>query len=150
MRQLLQKACFISLITILGSITFLQVCIAEKISDYPLMMQWEYTMFIGNITDISPHKDYIVASGRKIYFVDTKQSGNIYRTRFRDPNGDEIGFEKIESGKWIFAWGGVLRDNSIGAKDIVLLPGKIKLKERNQFPALKDLQKWGGKKKHYM
>ncbi len=127
-------------LSILALMFFTGACNADKISHY--IKDWEYTQFQGKITYVSPEKDYIIASERKIFLVDLVYSGRRYMTNIKDIYGNDIGFKMLKEGEWVFVRGGRLKDNTIGARGIFLLPKHISRNDIGRYPVLQSLQKW--------
>ncbi len=118
------------------------VCSAERISDPDQIKYWEYTYFQSMITYVSPLHDYIVTTDRKILLVDAEHEGGTLATSIRDVHGNDSALGNLRAGSWVYVWGGVLADHSIGARDIVLLPGKLTDLEWDQYPVLKERKKF--------
>lgn len=118
------------------------ICRAERISDSGQIRHWEYTYFQSMITYVSPLHDYIVTTDRKIRLVDAEYEGGTLATSIRDVQGNDAAFDNLRAGSWVYVWGGVLADHSIGARDIVLLPGKLTGLEWDQYPVLKERKKF--------
>lgn len=118
------------------------VCAEEKIDDSGPIRHWEYTYFQSMITYVSPLHDYILTSDRKVRLVEALYNGDILATSIRDVHGSEIAFDELQAGRWVYVWGGVLADHSIGARDIVLLPGRLTDREWEQYAVLKERRKF--------
>ncbi|MEA3222871.1 MAG: hypothetical protein U9P49_06885 [Thermodesulfobacteriota bacterium] len=119
---------------------FIGICSADKISHY--IKNWEYTQFQAKITYVSPEKDYIIASERMIFLVDLIYEGKHYQTNIKDINGNDISFEGLKVDKWVFVRGGKLKDKTIGARSIFLLPRSLKRDDAERYPVLQSLQSW--------
>ncbi len=124
-RSIIQNKVIWTVLLITGIICITAMAHATRISDYDEIRHWEYTHFRSMITYVSPLHDYIVTTKRKVYLVETQHKGETLTTAIQDIDGTELGFETLKAGQWVFVWGGVLSDHSIGAKDIILLPGKL-------------------------
>lgn len=118
------------------------VCNAEKIDDCGEISHWEYTYFQSMITYVSPLKDYIVTTDRKVRLVEADCGGDSLTTSIKDIHGDDIGVDELRAGRWVYVWGGVLGDHSIGARDIVLLGGKLTGQDWPDYPALQERKKF--------
>jgi len=117
-------------------------CVAGKI-DAPIST-WKKVEFQGKITYISPQEDFIVASERKIILVDMHHGGKQYRTNILDSQGRKISFHELKEGLWVYVRGGLLPDNTVGARSIFLLPGQVdENKMSRDYPALMRLHSWG-------
>jgi len=127
-------------LSLLVLVFFTGICSADKISHY--IKNWEYTQFQAKITYVSPEKDYIIASERKIFLVDLIYEGKHYQTNIKDINGNDISFEELKVDKWVFVRGGKLKDKTIGARSIFLLPRRLNRDDVNRYPMLQSLQSW--------
>ena len=118
------------------------VCLGDKIR-VPLN-NWKQTEFQGKISYIHPVGDYLIASERKVILVDMRHNHKHYETNILDADGRVIRFKDLEKGMWVYVRGGVLPDNTIGARTIYLLPEQLDEKKmKKDYPALKKLQRWG-------
>jgi len=113
---------------------------ATRISDYDQIRHWEYTYFQSMITYVSPLNDYIITAKRKVHLVEVQHKGETLNTSIKDLHGTDLSPDTLKEGQWVYVWGGVLSDHSIGAKNIILLPGELtntELAEHNIFQANK-------------
>lgn len=104
MAHIFNKIMTTAVFSMLVLMFYTDTCSADKISHY--IKKWEYTQFQGKITYVSPEKDYIIASERKIFLVDLIYGGRRYMTNIKDIDGNDIAFEMFEKGKWIAVRGG--------------------------------------------
>ncbi len=122
---------------------------AGRISEYDGIPYWEYTYFQSRITYVSPLKDYIVTDKRKVFLVEAEHEGETLCTGIRNVAGEEIAFESLKAGQWVYVWGGVLIDHTIGARDIVVLPGKMLRTEMANYPVLLERKRFAYQKSLY-
>lgn len=132
----------VSVISIISIIVLSGPADAGRITDYDEIPYWEYTYFQSMITYVSPNHDYINTSKRKVRIVDVKHKGETLGTSIKDVHGDDIDFTMLKAGKWIYVWGGVLGDHSIGAKDVVVLPRELTNTEMAEYPVLQTRKKF--------
>jgi len=118
------------------------LCTAERITDSSKIPYWEYTYFQSMVTQVSPEMDYIVTSKRKVYLVEADYKAKSLCTSIRDEKGEEIDLSRIKPGKWVFVWGAILGNHSIGAKDITLLPHKLTNRELDNLRTIKNRKKF--------
>ena len=137
-----KKISIITLAAVLCLIFSAGVSLGDKIR-VPVH-NWKEVEFQGKISYISPVGDYIIASERKVFLVDMIYNHKHYETNVLEANGSVIKFEDLEKGMWVFVRGGILPDNTIGARTIYLLPDQLDEKKmKKDYPALKELQLWG-------
>jgi hypothetical protein len=131
-----------SVISIISIIVLSGPANAGRITDYDEIPYWEYTYFQSMITYVSPNLDYINTTKRKIRIVEVEHKGKTLSTSMKDVHGDDIDITTLKAGKWIYVWGGVLGDHSIGAKDIIVLPGELTNTEMAEYPVLQMRKKF--------
>ena len=137
-----KKISIITLTTVLCIIFSAGVCLCDKIQ-VPVS-NWKQIEFQGEISYISSVGDYIIVSERKVVLVDMRHNNKHYETNVLDVNGRAISFADLNKGMWVFVRGGILPDNTIGARSIYLLPDQLDEKKmKKEYPALKEMQKWG-------
>jgi len=137
-----KKISIITLAAVVCMIFSAGVCLGDKIR-IPVS-NWKEVEFQGRISYISPVGDYIIASERKVVLVDMRHKHKHYETNVLDAQGGVIRFKDLEKGMWVFVRGGMLPDKTIGARTIYLLPDQLDEKKmEKEYPALKELQKWG-------
>jgi hypothetical protein len=140
--QNLKKIMAGSVISIISIIVLSGPAGAGKITDYDEIPYWEYTYFQSMITYVSPNLDYINTTKRKIRIVEVEHKGETLSTGIKDVHGDDIDFSALKAGKWIYVWGGVLGDHSIGARDVVVLPRELTNTEMADYPVLQSRKKF--------
>ena len=129
-----------TVLLITGMICVSTLAPATKISDYDQIRHWEYTYFQSMITYVSPSNDYIITEKRKVLLVEVQHKGETLSTSIKDLHGTELSPDALKVGQWVYVWGGVLSDHSIGAKDIILVPYELKnteMAEHKVFQAKK-------------
>lgn len=129
-----------TVLLITGIVCMSTLAPATRISDYDQIRHWEYTYFQSMITYVSPSNDYIITEKRKVHFVEVQHKGETLSTSIKDLHGTELSPDALKVGQWVYVWGGVLSDHSIGAKDIILVPYELKnteMAEHKVFQAKK-------------
>jgi len=119
------------------------VCRAEKISDYDLIMKLEYSCYQGMITSVSSAGDYLVLSSQKrICLVDVSYKGSVFFTAILSGDNDLVDAARLKPGDWVLVWGGGLRGDAVAAKDIFLLSGRLSDGELKDFIQKRSLKSW--------
>jgi len=116
------------------------IALAEKLTQ--LYKDWTPIEYLGRVDRISPQGDTLFVGEKVVVLVDLAHNGKHYRTNIKDSDGDDITFDTIKVGSFVFIRGGVLPDKRVGARDIYLLPKQILYKEIKNYPALREIKPW--------
>lgn len=138
-----------ALLSLLGVLFLNTESSADKIADYNFIMQMEYMSHQGKIDFVSPKRDFILASGKKIFLVDARHGTELFLTAFKNIDGESASLNDLEVGTWIYVWGGVMKGGNIGAKEIVIIPRSLSEQEMKRYPSLQSREIWGGIRKRY-
>lgn len=113
---------------------------AGKITEVPRF--FDKIQMQGVVDYISPENDYIELNESRVYLADVKFEGKRRTTSITDLKGNAVNFGAIRKGSWVFVRGLTLPDETIVARDIVILPRRIENRERAKYPALSELKDW--------
>ncbi len=105
---------------------------------------WIYTQFQGQITSISPQRDYLMISENQVFLVDIfiLRKNRRYQTQLLDLKGNELTIDDFTPGKWAIVKGGTLPNKTIGARVIFLLDERLTRAEAQKYPILIGQQEW--------
>lgn len=86
---------------------------------------------------------YLMVCEQQIQLVDVRQGNRRLRTITANSKGRPVPpFTVLRKGQWVFIRGFEQRDGRIFAREIYQLPGRIKGKDRQNYPFFKEVPEW--------
>lgn len=103
---------------------------------------WARVDLVGQVYGKGAQGDTLNVQEKTVMLVDVPTKRGRYVTSILNTDGAKITLDKITKGCWVYVRGGEFPDHRIGAKEIVLLPGKMTVEEARRYGSNRNLPTW--------